>query len=219
VVHCDLKAANILSTKNGNIKLSDFGVSLNIKAVENIQQEALTASKAKVPLVRPVSEVAGTPNWSELPHIKSCCTGRSRMGRANTLGSLVAPEVITLNGASTASDIWSLGCTIIELLTGKPPYSEITNSMTGMLPRPGHSSSVKLIQKLAVLFRIVEDQMPPLPEGASGELVDFLRLCFIKDPKARPEAAVLSEHPWVKRLNPNMVSLRSYSQSSLLLAL
>jgi len=29
VVHCDLKAANILTTKTGNVKLSDFGVSLN----------------------------------------------------------------------------------------------------------------------------------------------------------------------------------------------
>jgi serine/threonine protein kinase len=48
VVHCDLKAANILTTKNGNVKLSDFGVSLNLRAMENIK-----------------SDVAGTPNWSE----------------------------------------------------------------------------------------------------------------------------------------------------------
>lgn len=50
VVHCDLKAANILTTKNGNVKLSDFGVSLNLhaKALEEIK-----------------NDVAGTPNWSE----------------------------------------------------------------------------------------------------------------------------------------------------------
>ncbi|KAI6041286.1 hypothetical protein EDC04DRAFT_2893262 [Pisolithus marmoratus] len=89
VVHCDLKAANILTTKTGNVKLSDFGVSLNLKAVQ-----------------REMNNVAGTPNW-------------------------MAPEVIELKGASTKSDIWSLGCTVIELLTGRPPYGDITNSMTG----------------------------------------------------------------------------------------
>ncbi|WVQ62332.1 uncharacterized protein L199_000471 [Kwoniella botswanensis] len=162
VVHCDLKAANILSTKNGNVKLSDFGVSLNMKAVENIKQDAKTAGKEGGK--KRVSEVAGTPNW-------------------------MAPEVISLAGASFASDIWSLGCTVIELLTGKPPYSEITNSMT-------------------VLFRIVEDEMPPLPEGISDALVDFLKLCFIKDPNARPPAVMLFEHPWVKGLIPELQALR-----------
>ncbi|KAK4686375.1 hypothetical protein P7C73_g3746, partial [Tremellales sp. Uapishka_1] len=161
VVHCDLKAANILSTKNGNVKLSDFGVSLNVKAVESIQHDALTASKLGGP-VQSMAGVAGTPNW-------------------------MAPEVISLAGASPASDIWSLGCTIIELLTGKPPYSDITNSMT-------------------VLFRIVEDDMPPLPD-VSPELSDFLKLCFIKNPHARPAAAVLFEHHWLRGLNPELDSV------------
>ena len=91
VVHCDLKAANILTTKNGNVKLSDFGVSLNLRAME-----------------REIKDVAGTPNW-------------------------MAPEVIELKGASTKADIWSLGCTVIELLTGRPPYAEISNTMSGKL--------------------------------------------------------------------------------------
>ncbi|CEH17056.1 related to ser thr protein kinase [Ceraceosorus bombacis] len=86
VVHCDLKAANILTTKNGNVKLSDFGVSLNLKAVEAIKNVK--------------NDAIGTPNW-------------------------MAPEVIELKGASTSADIWSLGCTIIELLTGKPPYGDM----------------------------------------------------------------------------------------------
>ncbi|KAG8990537.1 hypothetical protein FRB90_001732 [Tulasnella sp. 427] len=141
VVHCDLKAANILSTKNGNIKLSDFGVSLTLNAMENAKET--------------MDNVAGTPNW-------------------------MAPEVIELKGASTASDIWSLGCTIVELLTAKPPYSEIGNS-------------------LSVMFRIVEDDTAPIPEGCSAPLRDFLSQCFKKDPAERPTAEALFEHPWLKR--------------------
>ena len=89
VVHCDLKAANILTTKNGNVKLSDFGVSLSLRVME-----------------RETRDVVGTPNW-------------------------MAPEVIELKGASPKSDIWSLGCTVIELFTGRPPYAEIANGMSG----------------------------------------------------------------------------------------
>ncbi|KAG6821432.1 hypothetical protein H0H93_010156 [Arthromyces matolae] len=137
VVHCDLKAANILTTKNGNVKLSDFGVSLNLRAME-----------------REIKDVAGTPNW-------------------------MAPEVIELKGPSPKSDIWSLACTVIELLTGKPPYAEISNSMT-------------------VMYNIVEDDMPPLPPSSSPLLQDFLTICFNKDPRKRPSALTLFQHPWLE---------------------
>ncbi|KAI7889775.1 kinase-like domain-containing protein [Mucor mucedo] len=105
VVHCDLKAANILTTKAGHVKLSDFGVSLNLK-LKNHEDNI----------------VSGTPYW-------------------------MSPEVIELKGASVQSDIWSLGCTVIELCTGKPPYADLI-TMTAM-------------------FKIVEDECPPLPEDIS----------------------------------------------------
>ncbi|PWN46866.1 Pkinase-domain-containing protein [Violaceomyces palustris] len=139
VVHCDLKAANILTTKNGNVKLSDFGVSLNLKAVEKINNK---------------NDAIGTPNW-------------------------MAPEVIELKGASTAADIWSLGCTIIELLTGKPPYGDML--------------------AMSAMFRIVEDACPPLPERCSESLRDLLLQCFHKDPTKRPSAEMLFEHEWVRQ--------------------
>lgn len=49
VIHRDLKAANILTTKKGNIKLSDFGVSLQLSAVQSTIENA---------------DATGTPNWS-----------------------------------------------------------------------------------------------------------------------------------------------------------
>ncbi|KAJ1854721.1 Protein kinase of the Mitotic Exit Network [Coemansia sp. RSA 638] len=147
VVHCDLKACNILTTKNGNTKLTDFGVSLNLK------------------LRRPddASVVAGTPYW-------------------------MAPEIIQLEGACTASDIWSLGCTVIELLTGKPPYS-------GLL-------------QMAALYRIVEDEHPPIPDGISEELKNFLLLCFRKEPSDRPTAAELMNHQWTQQYRRNRKEMK-----------
>lgn len=61
---------------------------------------------------------------------------------------LVAPEIIELSGATTKSDIWSVGCTVVELLTGKPPYFDLP--------------------PMSVMFHIVQDEYPPLPEGISN---------------------------------------------------
>lgn len=93
--------------------------------------------------------------------------------------SIVAPEVIKLERATFASDIWSLACTVVELLTGRPPYANLL-AMTAM-------------------FKIVEDDMPPLPEFCSAELEDFLQLCFAKQPQDRPTAEMLFEHAWLRK--------------------
>ncbi|KAF2864004.1 hypothetical protein K470DRAFT_273982 [Piedraia hortae CBS 480.64] len=133
VIHRDIKGANILTTKEGLVKLADFGVATKQANLSD-------------------GSVVGTPYW-------------------------MAPEVIELSGASTASDIWSLGCTVIELLDGKPPYHKLA-------PMPA-------------LFRIVNDDHPPLPEGCSPLVRDFLMQCFQKDPNLRVSAKKLLRHPWI----------------------
>ncbi|KAI9268217.1 kinase-like domain-containing protein, partial [Phascolomyces articulosus] len=156
VVHCDLKAANILTTKTGDVKLSDFGVSLNLKIKENSDDGA----------------ISGTPNW-------------------------MAPEVIELKGATPKSDIWSLGCTLVELATGKPPYANMI--------------------AMSAMFRIVEDDYPPLPDHMSIDMQDFLMQCFQKDPNNRPSASELKQHPWIlshKQQCPSLLSEQEPSCSS-----
>ncbi|KAG0186626.1 hypothetical protein DFQ28_007527 [Apophysomyces sp. BC1034] len=139
VVHCDLKAANILTTKTGDVKLTDFGVSLNLK---------IKGADA--------GSVSGTPNW-------------------------MAPEVIELQGASTKSDIWSLGCTLVELVTGKPPYSDLI--------------------AMSAMFRIVEDDYPPLPQNIS------------ENPEDRPTAAQLKEHSWIRKNQRKLKKTETYSHN------
>ncbi|KAJ7572185.1 kinase-like domain-containing protein [Mycena floridula] len=132
VIHRDIKGANILTNKDGTVKLADFGVasSTTTGAVSN-------------------DAVVGSPYW-------------------------MAPEVIEQSGATTASDIWSVGCLVIELLEGHPPYHTLA-------PMPA-------------LFRIVQDDCPPIPEGASNIVKDFLYHCFQKDCNLRISARKLLRH-------------------------
>jgi len=96
----------------------------------------------------------------------------------------MAPEIIQATGHSTQSDIWSLGCTVIELLTGEPPHFGL-NPMTAM-------------------FKIVQSPAP-IPKDVSPPLRQFLEACFQKDPNHRPPARELLKNPlFVKPLVTNM---------------
>mmetsp|Transcript_6297 Transcript_6297/g.19010 ORF Transcript_6297/g.19010 Transcript_6297/m.19010 type:complete len:980 (+) Transcript_6297:239-3178(+) len=100
-------------------------------------------------------------------------------GDMNVVGTpyWMAPEIISLTGVSTESDIWSLGCTIVELLTGNPPYGDLN--------------------EFSAMYRIVTDDRPPLPSDISGSLEDFLLKCFTKDMAARSKADELLRHKWI----------------------
>ncbi|XP_043712647.1 mitogen-activated protein kinase kinase kinase 5-like isoform X2 [Telopea speciosissima] len=76
-----------------------------------------------------------------------------------------------------AVDIWSLGCTIIEMLTGKPPWSEFEGA--------------------AAMFKVLRES-PPIPETLSPEGKDFLECCFRRNPAERPSASMLLEHRFVR---------------------
>ncbi|KAJ2770835.1 Protein kinase of the Mitotic Exit Network, partial [Coemansia nantahalensis] len=90
----------------------------------------------------------------------------------------IAPEVLLLNGSTAASDIWSLGCTIVQLVSGKAPYQELP-PMTAM-------------------FRIGQDEHPPFPANISAQLRDFLSRCLVHVPSARATAEELRSHAWIR---------------------
>ena len=85
------------------------------------------------------------------------------------------------SGHGRSADIWSVGCTVIEMMTGKPPYSEFPT-------------------QVSVLFHIANTQEPPeMPSHASEECHDFLQKCFQRNPRDRSTAVALLQHPFVMR--------------------
>uniref|UniRef100_A0A9L0JA91 Mitogen-activated protein kinase kinase kinase 19 n=1 Tax=Equus asinus TaxID=9793 RepID=A0A9L0JA91_EQUAS len=93
----------------------------------------------------------------------------------------MAPEVINESGYGRKSDIWSIGCTVFEMATGKPPLASM--------------------DRMAAMFYIGAHRglMPPLPEHFSENAADFVRLCLTRDQHERPSAVQLLKHSFLKR--------------------
>ncbi|XP_010286652.1 PREDICTED: mitogen-activated protein kinase kinase kinase 19 [Phaethon lepturus] len=92
----------------------------------------------------------------------------------------MAPEVINESGYGRKSDIWSIGCTVFEMATGKPPLASM--------------------DRIAAMFYIGAHRglMPSLPDRFSGTAVDFVHACLTRDQHERPSALQLLDHPFVK---------------------
>ncbi|XP_057857223.1 mitogen-activated protein kinase kinase kinase YODA [Cryptomeria japonica] len=96
----------------------------------------------------------------------------------------MAPEVIkNINGYDLAVDIWSLGCTVVEMATAEPPWRQY--------------------EGVAAMFKIGNSkELPAIPDHLSEEGKSFVRLCLQRNPTHRPIAAQLLEHPFVKNAAP-----------------
>ncbi|KAK6137405.1 hypothetical protein DH2020_028828 [Rehmannia glutinosa] len=90
----------------------------------------------------------------------------------------MAPEVIkNSSGCKLAVDIWSLGCTVLEMATTKPPWSQY--------------------EGVAAMFKIGNSkELPEIPDHLSDEGKDFVMQCLQRNPRYRPSAAQLLDHPF-----------------------
>mmetsp|Transcript_15490 Transcript_15490/g.20983 ORF Transcript_15490/g.20983 Transcript_15490/m.20983 type:complete len:112 (+) Transcript_15490:2209-2544(+) len=90
----------------------------------------------------------------------------------------MAPECFIGSPVGRRSDIWSLGCTLIELASARHPWHGIRDLY-------------HLIQKLE------QQELPDIPASLSPVAKDFIRKCLIYEKDQRPTALELLQHPFV----------------------
>ncbi|WOK92552.1 hypothetical protein Cni_G01243 [Canna indica] len=95
----------------------------------------------------------------------------------------MSPEAVARGEYGAAADVWSLGCVVAEMATGRPAWAGLLDG--------GHAA-------WGLLFKIgFNDELPEIPTGFSEEGKDFLRRCFVKKPEKRWTTEMLLQHPFI----------------------
>ena len=148
IVHNDIKGQNILLDNTGNnVKLCDFGSAADVSLlIKNLIFSSWDSEFpfSKYPLCK--YRMNGTTHW-------------------------MAPERI-YNEISIKSDVWSIGCTVVEMLTSLPPW---------------HSN-----QEITVMYNLSLGKYPSYNLPQSSEIAEeFLQSCFKTEPDLRHSAEQL----------------------------
>ena len=137
ITHRDLKPANIKVTPDGLVKVLDFGLA---KAL--------------------ASDVTATQGISQSP---TAAIDATRVGVILGTAAYMSPEQACGLPVDTRADIWSFGCVLYEMLTGRPPFTGQTIAET----------------LAAILER--EPDWKALPSSTPARIRELLRHCLQRD--------------------------------------
>ncbi|GAA6047653.1 hypothetical protein NBRC10513_004099 [Rhodotorula toruloides] len=104
----------------------------------------------------------------------------AKVHRPSLQGSVywMAPEVVKQTAYTSKADIWSLGCLVVEMLTGAHPWANLT--------------------QMQAIFRIGSSVRPTVPDDISSEADDFLEQTFEIEHTDRPSAKELLQHGFIR---------------------
>uniref|UniRef100_A0A0N5AQZ5 Protein kinase domain-containing protein n=1 Tax=Syphacia muris TaxID=451379 RepID=A0A0N5AQZ5_9BILA len=149
IIHRDIKPANIFIGRENVLKLGDFGSSVRLRGGTTAFGEII--------------QWAGTPAYMA-PEVQT-------LG-----GKIERNNSEELCGYGRAADIWSVGCVVFEMCTGKPPWHGLN--------------------MFQIVFRVGSGMRPSIPPKleADKNCVSFLDLCFQCNPENRATASTLRQH-------------------------
>ena len=137
IVHRDLKPANLMVTQDGELKITDFGISATV-----------TDSMTRV----------------------------SRLMSSGATPAYSSPQQVMGERPAAADDIYSLGATIFDLVTGKPPFH------SGNLLVQVQSKTPDTMRKRREEIGVKREPIPKNWERV-------VAACLSKEPSERPASA------------------------------
>lgn len=156
-VHCDIKPHNIL-------------------LVGGSSHPSFNARRKRLPL-----ETVKIADFGQAKKAGKMETDGQKHNRQRGTPLFMAPESVLHQEYEPYSDIWAVGCTVLQMITGKPAWK--CDSET---------------EACAVLYRIgFTEKVPKIPNWVSEEGRDFLRKSLVRETKSRWTADMLLGHPFV----------------------
>ena len=110
IIHRDLKPPNIMFTRNGVVKVLDFGLAKTV-----------------------VGDTLG-PDLTQAPTVT---VGATREGTLLGTAAYMSPEQARGQAVDKQTDIWAFGCVLDELLTGRTAFARgtITDTLAAIVER------------------------------------------------------------------------------------
>ena len=142
-------------------------------------------------LVSQDTGIAKLANFDQVKVVAHSATFKSKAADGKAASTLagtpffIAPEVVMNDDGYDPfkADVWSAGCTVSEMFTGRPPWKPMSNVLN-------------VISKIANTDGWPDD-IPTDKAVLGDDLHDLLSKCFERDPLKRPSSKELLAHPFL----------------------